>query len=164
MIKDFLGDLFAALASFEGKVMIPHVVNNVGRMGSGFAKAAFTYFPAVREQYLAWGHPYILGDVQFVYMNNKITFANMVGQSGTISVKNPRPVKYAALVKAMERVESVCESKDAEPPTQIVCPKFGAGLAGGNWDFIEELINEIWLARKIPVSVYYFDDEPVASV
>jgi len=35
--------------------------------------------------------------------------------------------------------------------TQIHAPLFGSGLAGGNWDFIEELINEIWDGYDITV-------------
>jgi hypothetical protein len=27
---------------------------------------------------------------------------------------------------------------------EIHSPKFGSGLAGGNWNFIEELIKDIW--------------------
>ena len=27
---------------------------------------------------------------------------------------------------------------------EIHCPKFGSGLAGGNWEFIKDLIEDIW--------------------
>ena len=33
---------------------------------------------------------------------------------------------------------------------EIHCPKFGSGLAGGDWKFIEYLINDIW-SRHIVV-------------
>ena len=152
-IKYIKGDLFADLSLLPNRIMVPHVVNNVGRFGSGFAAAVMKHFPIVRERYMDWGNPYILGDVQFVHINDQLTFANMVGQSGTVSQKNPKPIKYVALVRAMERVASVCEEK-----YNIICPLFGAGLAKGNWNFIEELINEIWIGRNIPVSVYYLED------
>jgi hypothetical protein len=35
---------------------------------------------------------------------------------------------------------------------EIHCPKFGSGLAGGNWAFIEDLIEDIW--GKYSVTVY----------
>jgi hypothetical protein len=41
---------------------------------------------------------------------------------------------------------------DKENTVQIHAPKFGSGLAGGNWNFIEELIKDIWL--NIPVMIY----------
>jgi hypothetical protein len=37
---------------------------------------------------------------------------------------------------------------------EIRAPKFGAGLGGGNWVFIEELMNDIWIKRDIPVYIY----------
>ena len=38
---------------------------------------------------------------------------------------------------------------------RIVCPMFGSGLAGGNWLFIEKLIEDCWLDRLIEVTVHY---------
>jgi hypothetical protein len=35
---------------------------------------------------------------------------------------------------------------------QIHAPKFGCGLAGGNWNFIQDLITDIW--KNIQVFVY----------
>jgi hypothetical protein len=37
----------------------------------------------------------------------------------------------------------------------IICPKFGSGLAGGKWDFIEELIIDCWCKQSIDVTVCY---------
>jgi hypothetical protein len=41
---------------------------------------------------------------------------------------------------------------DKDSRVQIHAPKFGCGLAGGNWNFISELINDIW--GKFFVTVY----------
>jgi hypothetical protein len=38
---------------------------------------------------------------------------------------------------------------------QIICPMFGSGLAGGDWNFVEKLIEDCWLRRDIPVTVCY---------
>ena len=37
---------------------------------------------------------------------------------------------------------------------EIHCPKFGSGLAGGNWHFIENLIEDIWTAYFVTVYNY----------
>ena len=37
--------------------------------------------------------------------------------------------------------------------SRICCPKFGSGLAGGEWNVIENMILEIW--KDIPVYVYF---------
>jgi hypothetical protein len=36
---------------------------------------------------------------------------------------------------------------------QIHAPKFGSGLAGGNWAFIQELIKDIW--NNYSVFIYH---------
>lgn len=38
----------------------------------------------------------------------------------------------------------------------IHCPKFGSLRAGGNWEFILELINETWVDRGINVTIYEY--------
>jgi hypothetical protein len=32
---------------------------------------------------------------------------------------------------------------------------FGAGLAGGNWTQIEEMIRQKWIDAGLPVTIYY---------
>jgi hypothetical protein len=59
------------------------------------------------------------------------------------------PLRYLALVKCMEDV-----GMRAAAHGSIVCPLFGAGLAGGDWAFIKLLIAELWLARDINVTVF----------
>ena len=41
---------------------------------------------------------------------------------------------------------------DQDHNVQIHAPKFGSGLAGGNWNFISCLIEDIW--DGIPVFIY----------
>ena len=75
----------------------------------------------------------------------KLIFANMIAQNGTISKNNPRPLNYYALIKSMASVSSYINNHfDNDNPVQIHSPKFGCGLAGGNWHFIHELIKDTW--------------------
>jgi O-acetyl-ADP-ribose deacetylase (regulator of RNase III) len=78
---------------------------------------------------------------------------NMVGQHGLISSENPHPVSYPALEKAMRKVAKSIETcwwkADPPIPYRIVAPKFGAGLAGGDWNEIEKLINEVWAEHEV---------------
>jgi hypothetical protein len=43
---------------------------------------------------------------------------------------------------------------DKESKIQIHAPKFGCGLAGGNWNFIENLIQDIWNSYNITIYNY----------
>jgi hypothetical protein len=74
---------------------------------------------------------------------HELIFANMIAQNGTISQNNPRPLNYEALVKCMVDVRNYIQSSDKDK-VQIHCPKFGSGLAGGNWSFIKDIIDDVW--------------------
>jgi len=37
---------------------------------------------------------------------------------------------------------------------EIHCPKFGSGLSGGDWNFISDLIDDIW--GKYTVFIYNY--------
>ena len=135
-------------------VIVPHVCNNVNVFGAGFAAAVARHYPIVKENYHLLGPSFLknhLGYTQFVdaYKNphtgHKLIFANMIAQHGTISQSNPRPLNYYALTKGMVGVLNYIHNHfGQDSDVQIHAPKFGCGLAGGNWNFIEELIKDIW--------------------
>ena len=163
MIKYVRGDMFPVLAGdLATLIVVPHVVNDAGRFGSGFAAAVMKHYPIVREHYMDWSdigeNRRALGNTQFVVAKPNLVFANMVGQHGTVSPKNPKPIKYLGLAKAMEKVADAFSNSKfgyCTDNAEIVTPLFGAGLAQGNWWFISELINEIWAGIK--VTVYHLE-------
>lgn len=138
--------------------LIAHVCNNVGVFGGGFAKDLAEHFPLVKENFLALGKKEAkLGRVQYVevYCNNKtknkIIVANMIAQNGTMSNKNMRPLNYGALVYCMNNINNYISSlmHSNIENIQIHCPKFGSGLAGGNWLFIQDLIRDVWASHNV---------------
>jgi hypothetical protein len=161
------GDLFSNINSYVSQnqngcsVLIPHVCNNVNSFGAGFAGAVSKHFPLVKENYHLLGKQNVLGYTQFVeaYKNknygHKIIFANMIAQNSTISKNNPRPLNYYSLARCMANVALYAHQNfDSDNRIQIHCPKFGCGLAGGNWNFIKELITDIW--KDLPVYIYEY--------
>lgn len=143
-------------------VIVPHVCNNLNAFGAGFAKAVASEFPIVKENYHLLGPKFLktnLGYTQYVETlsdktyGHKLIFANMISQNGFLSEKNIRPLNYLALCRSMLSVNKyILSNHHQDNPIEIHCPKFGSGLAGGNWRFIEDLINDIW--TNIPVFVY----------
>jgi hypothetical protein len=143
-------------------IIVPHVCNNVNVFGGGFTAGITKYYPIVGENYSLLGTHFLknnLGYVQYVETTkdntygHKLIFANMIAQNGIISKQNPRPLNYGALVKCMLSVSSYLHNNfDKDSPVQIHAPKFGSGLAGGNWSLIEELISDIW--SKYNVFIY----------
>jgi hypothetical protein len=52
----------------------------------------------------------------------------------------------------MNQVKSFAKNLQANNETnkvEIHAPKFGSGLAGGNWNFISELINDVWYDLQV---------------
>lgn len=166
------GDLFDFIsdrlnAGVDGAtVVVPHVCNNINAFGAGFAAVLSDRFPVVKENYHLLGPTFLrnnLGHVQFidVYHNNKykhkLIFANMIAQNGVRGGSNRRPLNYAALVHSMIKVKQYTKTlkqNDTTEKIEIHCPKFGTGLAGGRWEFVSDLMDDIWSDLKVFVYNY----------
>ena len=139
-------------------VIIPHVCNNVDLFGAGFAAAISEAFPIVATNYHLLGKSFLQknpGYVQFIDVygelkySRRLVVANMIAKNGIRNAKNSRPLNYAYLVKNMVEVKKFITTKfNRDHSVEIHCPKFGSGLAGGNWSFIENLIEDIWSPYK----------------
>lgn len=151
IIKDNIFDITTQLlkSSTNLSIIIPHVCNNVNAFGAGFADAVANKYPLVKENFHVNGAQK-LGHTQFVtavsHKSNKIIIANMIAQNGLINMKNKRPLHYPSLVKCMYDIRTYQKklSLETECSIEIHAPKFGSGLAGGNWQFISDLIDDIW--------------------
>lgn len=114
--------------------VIVHGCNMQGVMGSGVAKVIKDKYPACFAKYkliLDNGGTF-LGDTIMYRVDQKLTICNALTQSfyGT----DRRHVNYAAIAFVFHRLI----------PNQRVLhfPKIGAGLGGGDWDIIEQIIND----------------------
>jgi hypothetical protein len=158
------GDLFALLPENETHIFIPHIVNNIGRWGSGFVVPLGKKWPEAEAAYRS--QPKLeLGDVDFVKVREEdgnlgnIWVCNMVGQNGVVGPDNPKPIKYSALVRAMNEVGKAARGfrhRTAYGDVAIHAPKFGSERACGKWDHIEELIYELW--DDIDVTIYEYKE------
>ena len=163
-------------------ILIPHVCNDIGAWGAGFVMALNkTFGTGPMLFYKAWCEESMqkqfspqfirpagsweetgqfgLGQMQYVHVGNRTCIANMVAQRGTRNENNPHPIRYGALIDCMRSIRKryrELQSKDIVIPFEIHCPKFGSDLAGGSWEEIEKMINEIWVDAGIPVTVYEF--------
>ena len=76
----------------------------------------------------------------------------MIAQNGTISKKNYRPLNYLALVKCMNQINMfISKNFNNDTRVEIHAPRFGCGLAGGNWNFISDLIDDIWTNKSVVI-------------
>lgn len=147
MIKYIKGDATHPIG--EGNKLIIHCCNDIGVWGAGFVLALSARWKQPEKEYLKVKPNYQLGDVQFVWCEPDIWVCNMIGQHGVGLNQSIPPIRYNAIKDCLTKVNEWCKINNAT----IHCPKFGAGLAGGNWDHIERnILKEI----TVPVIVYEY--------
>jgi len=136
------------LASDDNWVIIPHIVNDIKAWGSGFVMALSKEWGEPEKQFRNSSKK--LGQCDYINIHNDtsilITVVNMYAQTGIRSISTgdrskvtQKPIRYEHLVSCMTSIRDSLSEADT-----VVAPKFGSLRAGGNWQFIEELIEEIW--------------------
>lgn len=160
MIKHVIGNC-VSMSDLEinrdGKnIFIPHICNSTGGWGSGFVVAISNVWSEPESSYRQWfkdkvwgNTPFMLGEVQFIKVEPHIMICNMIGQHATGNNRfkvgdktyTLPPIRYSSLISCMLYVAQEAHLHNAN----IHCPKFGSGLAGGNWSIIEGYIQKIWV-------------------
>jgi len=136
----------------EGKKLIIHISNNIGKWGSGFVVAISKKWTLPEREYRTLGKNKMkLGHVQFVLVENDIIVANMIAQDG-IEMKDfdLPPVHYTALDVCIQRVYRLARSTNAS----VHLPRIGVGLGKGRWEVIEFLLLDNLSKKDIEVIVY----------
>ena len=150
-IKYIVGDMFPLIAESESRIIVPHVCNDIGAWGAGFVVPLGKFYPKSKEEYMSWTMDRVLGRCQRVFIDSRLVIINMIGQHKCGYDKNGRPpIRYAALAECLRFVGDMAVAWGSE----IHAPAFGSDLAGGDWNFIEELIKECWCDLDLPVTIY----------
>lgn len=143
-----------------GNKLIIHVCNDVNAWGAGFVVALSKKWPETKKRYHAWykkNEKLELGTIQAVQVEKDIVVVNMIGQRDIKTVDGVPPIRYGAIDRCLSKVSDLAIQYN----TSIHAPKFGAGLAGGDWNFIEKLIKDHLCLRDIEVTIYEW--EPTAQ-
>ena len=152
-IKYIIGD--ATSPEGTDPRIIVHVCNDVGGWGRGFVLALSKKWKQPEQQYRAWAGgegdlPFELGQAQFVQVEDKVWVANLLGQHGIRRRGGVPPVRYEAIQQGLQRVAEQATQHGAS----VHMPRIGAGLAGGDWNTISEIVHDELTAKGIPVTVY----------
>lgn len=141
----------------DGIKIIPHIVNNINRWGSGFVLAISARWTYPEDFYRA-RQSYPLGHADVLTVEEDIMVANMIAQHRIRpdSDGNP-PIRYDALKTALKKVNDIALEKNAT----LHAPKFGAGLSGGDWNIIEGIIKEV---VTVPITIYVLDKKDLPNV
>lgn len=120
--------------------LIVHGCNSHGVMGAGIALAIKNEYPEAFDVYKREYDTYGLKLGTFTHAevgpNKFIINAITQGDFGI----GKRQVDYEAIAKCFEKL--VLFRKQNLSDLDIVFPKIGAGLGGGNWNIIEKIIDE----------------------
>lgn len=132
-------------------VIVPHTCDNKNLFRSRFASEIAARFPIVKENFHMLGASSKLGISQYVSVfrnakyNYEIIFCNMIVEN--MNSDTSRNINYGALVYSMVDIKHYIhkyKQLNDNIRVEIHCPKIGSGSAGGNWHFVEALIEDIW--------------------
>src|SRR5260370_39584514 len=152
-IKYVTGDATNPVA--QRKRIIAHCCNDAGFWNAGFVRALSERFHQPERDYRRAARglmpvPFCLGQVQFVRVQAGLCVANIIGQSGIRSASNPKPIGYDSLHEGLARVRVRALDDDAT----VHMPRIGAGLAGGDWEIISAIIEDVLCSHGVNVTVY----------
>lgn len=141
MITTKQGDVLKLAAG-----MIVHGCNCQGVMGSGIAKQVREQYPTAYAAYME-DHArdcLILGNTSWARIYNNMGMPKIIVNAYTQDFYGPpskRHVSYDAVAEAFEHVGQLATTynlKDA-----ICFPAIGAGLGGGKWEIIANIIDAV---------------------
>lgn len=161
----------ATLPDLDKRLVIAHVVNDVGVFNRGFAREVADRYPRARDQYLRWASgqvpktlPFELGRVQWVAVGHQDVpggrrgpwhhrwVVNMLAQHGLPNADNPHPLDLDALGRCLLKVAAGGERT-------VVMPRIGCGYGGATWDEVGPLVRNI--LGGLDVHVYDFPPEVI---
>ncbi len=153
MIEYGVGDATNPVA--DGTRVIVHVCNDIGGWGRGFVLAISARWPEPEEAYLRWhaereSNDFELGAVQLVPVENDLWVANLVGQRDIIAGPDGPPVRYDAIEAGLAELTDEANAMGAG----VHMPRIGCGLAGGDWEQVEAIIERTLVAGGVAVTVY----------
>lgn len=140
----------------QGNKIICHICNDIGAWGAGFVLALSRKWQEPEKSYRKWfvekaeNGRLPLGRVKLVQVEPDVFVANMIGQCGIGSTATTKPIRYEAVQQCLTAIAI----KAKEINASVHMPRIGCGLAGGEWQEIEEIINKTLLKENLEVFVY----------
>ena len=154
MIHYIVGDATEPIGAKDRAIL--HICNNSGGWGRGFVLALSKKWSRPEREYRV--RDKTLGTNQYIWIpqmsrdedDDDFYVVNMIAQDGYTSAARPRAINYAALAACLLHVKETLEG------FSFHMPRIGAGLGGGDWSIIEQIIQD-----ALPDSDVYVYDLPV---
>lgn len=134
----------------KGNKLIIHVCNNEWKWGAGFVLALSKRWKSPELLYRRM-EKLELGDISVQPVENGLCVVNMIAQDGVCTGNvSGIPLKYRALSCCLIKVFSLAKIMNAS----IHAPRIGSGLAGGDWNIIEEQLKCKFVDNGVNVTIY----------
>lgn len=136
----------------QGATVIGHVVNDCGAFGAGIAAQIAERWPLAKEEYLRWyksRSSFCLGQTMATAVEPRVFVVHLLAQRGLPSRHNPTPLDLSALALALGRM-----ARFSSMVGGAHLPRIGAGLARGDWNQIEPLVERSFSAYGGRVTVW----------
>lgn len=130
--------------------IVAHQCNCRGSFDAGIAREIARRFPEVDRAQRLWYQEgrQRLGTVQTVRTHTGLVIANLYAQEDWVRRPNRINTDYSALEQCLATLRDGMTAEDV-----LGMPKIGAGLGGGDWNVIEQLIERIFQDRTVYVYV-----------
>jgi Zn-dependent peptidase ImmA (M78 family)/O-acetyl-ADP-ribose deacetylase (regulator of RNase III) len=137
-----------------GEKVVVQIVNDKAMIwGAGFSRQVSKKWPQAQLKFKDWvlgaRGEFKLGNTHVVRVDDSTTVVSLVAQHGFGPSDHPR-IRYNALATSLQQVGELANSAGAS----IHMPRIGAGLAGGSWEVVEEIVEESLCRRGLNVTVY----------
>lgn len=153
-IHYLVGDATKPVSHHPNEVRyIMHCCNDKDAWGAGFVVALNRVSKEPKRAYHQMRKK--LGNISLAQVNDNTYVFNIVGQQG-YGRKKKQYVKYNALRKGFSSIaKELTELQQSTKNTLSVhAPRLGAGLAGGEWAVIEQMIKEEIVEQGFDVYIY----------
>lgn len=137
--------------------VICHQVNCMGVMGSGLAKQIRNKYPEVYPSYIKYckgckdnDPKNLLGEVQTIPCSDGKIIANLFGQYRY--GRDKQYTDYNALKTSLEGILQVAKMFN---DTIAIPYNLGCGLAGGDWNIVYKIIEEVF--EDYDVTIYKYE-------
>jgi O-acetyl-ADP-ribose deacetylase (regulator of RNase III) len=143
----------------RGNRIIAHVVNDgAARWGAGFARVLGRKWTFVQKDFVQWTaahrQQFRLGESRLCEIDESLAVFHMICQRGYGPSEKPR-LKYRALELCLADLARIANERSAS----VHMPRIGCGQAGGKWEIVAELIDELLCRKHVEVTVYDLPNE-----
>ena len=137
----------------DPRILVQVVNDKAITWGKGFSVAVKKKWPSAQREFTEWvfakRSEFKLGGVYWTKLQDSLELGSLIAQHGYGPSLFPR-IQYSALQDCLSEVASRAKQTGAS----VHMPRIGSGEAGGDWNIVCEIVDEMLCREGIAVTVY----------